>query len=110
MYLRLGLNELADQSLAVLKANHPDSPALDANGDFIVSTQITDPSMLYTMTFGLVGSNKSDAPLAPTRRPTRAQETPYNFELPDIERKRSLLNVLTLGMLGDDGDDEDSEE
>jgi outer membrane protein assembly factor BamD len=109
MYLRMGLNELADQSLAVLKANHPDSSALDANGNFLVSTQITDPSFLYTMSFGLIGSNKSDAPLAPTRRPTRAQETPYNFELPNIERKRSLLNILTLGMLGDDGDD-DSEE
>lgn len=105
MYLRMGLNDLADQSLAVLKANHPDSPALDANGNFIVSTQITDPSMLYTMSFGLVGSNKTDAPLAPTRRPTRAQETPYNFELPNVERERSLLNILSLGLLGDDGDD-----
>ena len=33
MYLRMGLNDLADQSLAVLKANHPDSPALDPNGN-----------------------------------------------------------------------------
>lgn len=105
MYLRMGLNDLADQSLAVLKQNYPDSPALDANGDFIVSSQITDPSFLYTMSFGLVGSNKSDAPLAPTRRPTSFQEQPYNFDLPIQQRERSWLNILTMGLLGDDGDD-----
>jgi outer membrane protein assembly factor BamD len=104
MYLRLGLNELADQSLAVLKSNHPDSPTLDKNGNFIVSTQITDPSALYSLTFGLLGSNKRDTPLAPTRRPNRS-ELLYSpdFDLPVTERKRSWLNVLTFGMLGDPG-------
>ena len=56
------VRRVAEKSLAVLKENHPDSPALDPNGNFIVSTQITDPSFLYTMSFGLVGSNKKDAP------------------------------------------------
>lgn len=102
MYLRMGLNDLADSTLAILKANHPDSPALDANGDFIVSTQVTDPSFVYSMSFGLLGSNKKDAPLAPTKRPTRA-DTPYSFDLPEVARKRSLLNILTGGLLGDDG-------
>lgn len=109
MYLRLGLNDLADRSLVVLRQNHPDSPALDANGDFIVSTQITDPSFLYSITFGLVGSNKKDTPLAPTRRPTRS-DTPYSFELPEVEEERSWLNILTLGVLGDADDDDESEE
>ncbi len=104
MYLRMGLNDLADQSLAVLKQNYPDSPALDANGNFNVSSQITDPSFLYSMSFGLVGSNKKDTPLAPTRRPTRA-DTPYSFVLPEIEQERSWLNILTLGMLGSDEGD-----
>jgi outer membrane protein assembly factor BamD len=99
-YLRLGLNDLADSSLAILKLNYPDSPALDPNGNFIVSTQITDPSFLYSMSFGLVGSNKRDTPLAPTRRPTRS-DTPYSFELPEMEPERSWLNILTLGLLGD---------
>jgi outer membrane protein assembly factor BamD len=99
MYLRMGLNDLADQSLAILKLNYPDSQQLDANGNFIVSTQITDPSFLYSMSFGLLGSNKKDTPLAPTRRPTRT-DTPYSFELPEVEKKRSWLNILTLGMLG----------
>ena len=102
MYLRMGLNDLADQSLAILKANHPDSAQLDANGNFIVSTQITDPSFIYSMSFGLLGSNKKDAPLAPTRRPTRS-DTPYSFELPQAETERSWLNILTFGVLGDPG-------
>lgn len=102
MYLRMGLNDLADQSLAILKQNHPDSLTLDENGDFIVSTQITDPSFLYSMSFGLVGSNKKDTPLAPTRRPTRS-DTPYSFELPTVEEERSWLNILTFGLLGNPG-------
>ncbi len=102
MYLRMGLNDLADQSLAILKANYPDSAQLDENGNFLVSTQITDPSFVYSMSFGLLGSNKKDAPLAPTRRPTRA-ETPYSFVLPEIEAERSWLNVITFGVLGDPG-------
>ena len=102
MYLRLGLNELANQSLAVLKTNHPDSKTLTSDGNFIVSSQITDPSVLYTMSFGLVGSNKKDAPLAPTRRPSD-REMPYKFQIPDIQRERSWLNALTFGLLGDPG-------
>ncbi len=102
MYLRLGLNDLADQSLAILKTNHPDSPQLDQNGDFVVSTQITDPSFLYSVSFGLVGSNKKDTPLAPTRRPNR-DDTPYSFAMPQTETERSWLNVLTFGVLGNPG-------
>lgn len=101
-YLRLGLNDLADSSLAILKLNYPESPALDSNGNFIVSTQITDPSFLYSMSFGLVGSNKRNTPLAPTRRPAR-NDSPYTFELPQIQQERSWLNILTLGILGEDG-------
>ena len=71
MYLRLGLNDLADASLEILKLNYPDSPQLTPEGNFIVSAQITDPDMLYSLTFGLAGSNKKDAPLAPSRRPVR---------------------------------------
>lgn len=101
MYLRMGLTDLADTSLAILRKNYPESSALDEEGNFIVSTQITDPSFLYTMSFGLVGSNKKDAPIAPTKRPNRVDG--YAFELPEVQRKRSWLNILTLGMLGETG-------
>tara|TARA_R110000824_G_scaffold279180_1_gene467407 strand:- start:52722 stop:53750 length:1029 start_codon:yes stop_codon:yes gene_type:complete len=111
MYLRLGLNDLAESSLAILKENYPDSNQLNSDGEFIVSTQITDPSFLYSVTFGLLGSNKRDTPLAPTRRPSN-NETAFSFQAqPDeIEQERSLLNILTLGMLGDSGAPETIEE
>lgn len=99
-YLRMGLNDLADNSLAILRQNYPDSPQLDANGNFLVSTQITDPSFLYSMSFGLLGSNKKDTPLAPTKRPNQDD---YTLDLQNLERKRSWLNVLTMGMMGDPG-------
>ena len=100
MYLRLGLNDLADASLEILKLNYPDSPQLTPEGNFIVSAQITDPDMLYSLTFGLLGSNKKDAPLAPSRRPVRI-EGQEGFTVPESERKRSFLNVISLGVLGD---------
>jgi outer membrane protein assembly factor BamD len=102
MYLRMGLNDLADTSLIVLKENYPGSPALDSNGNFIVSTQITDPSFLYSVTFGLLGSNKRNTPLAPTRRPSQ-NDTPYAFSIPEEQAKRSWLNIVTLGLLGSAG-------
>ena len=108
MYLRMGLNDLADASLEILTLNYPDSPQLTPEGDFIVNTQITDPSFLYSVSFGLLGSNKKDTPLAPTRRPVRTpgQE---GFTIPEVEEPRSILNVLTLGLLGDPGTDDQSE-
>jgi len=109
MYLRLGLNDLADASLEILKLNYPDSPQLTPDGNFIVNTQITDPSFLYSISFGLLGSNKKDTPLAPTRRPQRTLEQ-EGFAVPETERPRSILNVLTLGVLGDRGTDTDTEE
>jgi len=109
MYLRLGLNDLADASLEILKLNYPDSPQLTPDGNFIVNTQITDPSFLYSISFGLLGSNKKDTPLAPTRRPQRTLDQ-EGFALPETERPRSILNVLTLGVLGDRGTDTDTEE
>jgi len=102
MYLRLGLNDLADASLEILKLNYPDSPQLTPDGNFIVSAQITDPDMLYSLTFGLLGSNKKDAPLAPSRRPIRV-EGQEGFAVPETERERSFLNVISLGLLGDPG-------
>jgi outer membrane protein assembly factor BamD len=112
MYLRLGLNDLADSSLSILKANYPDSNQLNENGDFIVSTQITDPSLLYSVTFGLLGANKRDTPLAPMRRPRNA-DTALVFQdvaEPQVVEERSLLNILTLGMIGDSGTEEKQEE
>jgi outer membrane protein assembly factor BamD len=112
MYLRLGLNDLANNSLQILATNYPESNQLDDNGDFVVSTQITDPSFLYSVTFGLLGSNKRDTPLAPTRRPVSI-DTAFGFQLPaenPAEEERSWLNILTLGMLGNGGAQDEMQE
>jgi outer membrane protein assembly factor BamD len=95
-YLRLGLNDLAETSLALLRANYPDHPTLDRQGNFIVRNHVTNPSLLYTVSFGLLGSNADNTPLAPTTRPN-PQIAP---EAAAPERNRSLLNILTLGRFG----------
>ena len=94
-YLRLGMNELADTSLALLKSNYPDHPALDASGNFIVRNQVTNPSMLYIVSFGLLGSNVDNTPLAPTTRPEEFQN-PVVEEVPDPDR--SWFSRMTRGI------------
>ena len=97
-YLRLGLDDLADTSLALLQENYPSHETLGEDGQFIVRNHVTNPSLLYTVSFGLLGSNEDDTPLAPTSRPDR----PVAPDAP-ARGQRSWLNILTLGLFGDDG-------
>ena len=98
-YLRLGLNELADTSLALLKENYPAHPAIDEDGDFVVRTEITDPSILYTVTFGLLGDNRGDPPLAPTQRPfTSGSQQIIDSQTGEVEEDRSLFDRITFGI------------
>ncbi|MEQ8954787.1 MAG: hypothetical protein RL120_11695, partial [Gammaproteobacteria bacterium] len=55
--------------LALLRENYPEHASIDNDGDFVVRTEVTDPSILYTVTFGLLGDNQGNPPLAPTTRP-----------------------------------------
>lgn len=98
-YLRLGLNDLADTSLALLHENYPDHPSIDEGGDFIIRTEISDPSLLYTVTFGLLGDNRGNPPLAPTSRPplSGSQQIISSQEAPE-EPDRSLLSIITFGI------------
>ena len=100
-YLRLGLNELADTSLALLRENYPEHASIDTNGDFIIRTEITNPSLLYTVTFGLVGDNAVDPPLAPTQRPiTSGRQQIINDQQDiEVEEDRSFLSRITFGVL-----------
>jgi len=100
-YLRLGLNELADTSLALLRENYPEHASIDTDGDFIIRTEITNPSLLYTVTFGLVGDNAVDPPLAPTQRPITSGSQQIINEQQDIEieEDRSFLSRITFGVL-----------
>lgn len=95
-YLRMGLDDLAGTSLALLRSNFPDHPALDESGNFIVRNDVTNPSLLYTVSFGLLGDNVDNTPLAPTQRPLQ----PENADLEDPQENRSLLNILSFGLFG----------
>ncbi|MGI9275942.1 MAG: outer membrane protein assembly factor BamD [Endozoicomonas sp.] len=71
-YQRVGLTEPANEALAVLRLNYPDSKALNESGEFIGyhSFGDVDPSLLNTITFGLLGDSGkrdriSDLPDAP---------------------------------------------
>ena len=100
-YLRLGLNELADTSLALLKENYPEHASIDFDGDFIIRTEITNPSLLYTVTFGLIGDNAVDPPLAPTQRPLTSGSQQIINSQQDIEveeENRSFFDIITLGI------------
>lgn len=100
-YLRLGLDDLAEISLALLKENYPNHVALDDAGDFIIRSDVTNPSLLYTVSFGLLGDNRVPTPLAPTRRPgiSGSQEIIDAQANPDQAQDRSWLSILTLGIL-----------
>jgi len=99
-YLRLGLNDLADTSLALLRENYPEHPAIDEDGDFVVRAEITDPSLLYTVTFGLLGDNRGNPPLAPTQRPfTSGSQQIINSQTgAEAEQDRSFFDVITFGI------------
>lgn len=101
-YLRLGLNELADTSLALLRENYPEHASIGDDGGYIIRSEITNPSLLYTVTFGLVGDNAVDPPLAPTRRPSTSGSQQIINDQQDIdveEEGRSFLDIITLGVL-----------
>ncbi len=99
-YLRLGLNDLADTSLALLRENYPEHPAIDEDGDFVVRTEITDPSLLYTVTFGLLGDNRGNPALAPTQRPftSGSQQIIDSQTGAESEQDRSFFDVITFGI------------
>lgn len=98
-YLRLGLNELADTSLSLLKENYPDHASIDRDGDFIIRTEITNPSLLYTVSFGLLGDNRVDPPLAPTQRPRNSgSEEIINSQISPSAQKRSWFDIITFGV------------
>ncbi len=98
-YLRLGLNDLADTSLALLRENYPDHASIDNDGEFIIRTEITNPSLLYTVSFGLIGDNRVEPPLAPTQRPLNSgSQEIINTQVRAEEEGRSWFSILTLGI------------
>lgn len=98
-YLRLGLNDMADTSLALLRENYPGHGSLAADGSFIIRNEITNPSLLYTVSFGLLGDNVIDPPLAPTTRPgVSGSDQIINTQTRSGGQRRSLFSRLTFGI------------
>lgn len=97
-YLRLGLNEMADTSLELLRENYPEHASIDSDGSFIIRSEITNPSLLYTVSFGLLGANWVDPPLAPTTRPGVSGSDQIINSQADPAQRRSLLSILTFGL------------
>ncbi|HEX6591762.1 MAG TPA: outer membrane protein assembly factor BamD, partial [Moraxellaceae bacterium] len=54
-YEKLGVNDLAEQQLALLKTNYPDYNKLDQLGQLVAGNE--DRSWLNILTFGLLGSD-----------------------------------------------------
>ena len=88
-----------DIPLALLKENYPEHPAIDDDGDFVVRTEISDPSLLYTVSFGLLGDNRGNPPLAPTQRPfnSGSQQIIEDQVAPEDEG-RSFFDIITFGI------------
>lgn len=59
-YKLLGMKELQESTLTVLKSNYPDYPALSANGsfDFQFSSSEDEPSWISKLSFGLFDRQK----------------------------------------------------
>ncbi len=62
-YLHLGMNDLAENSMATLRLNYPGHPALNEAGDFRVERMIQPPTddWLYIISFGLFGGPDEEA-------------------------------------------------
>jgi outer membrane protein assembly factor BamD len=53
-YRKLGLNDLAEDSLKVLRTNYPDYPSLNRRGEFIGAPRISGRSAFYKATIGQI--------------------------------------------------------
>lgn len=61
-YGKLGINDLAEQQLALLRSNYPDSKAISSMGELTldIGAHNEDRSWLNILTFGLFGSSSSN--------------------------------------------------
>ena len=58
------------------------------------------PSLLYTVTFGLLGDNRGNPPLAPTQRPnTSGSQQIIDSQTRTEDQGRSFLSIITFGLL-----------
>lgn len=102
-YELLGLQDLVDQSLAVLTANYPEHPALNEQGefDFRYSTDTGERSFVSKATFGLF--DKQEPPGFDSRviyNPEYRQNNQTQAQaIEDAESKGGWLSWITFGLI-----------
>lgn len=100
-YQHLGLTAAANNALETLKLNSPRHKSLDENGKFVNYKVYhdVDPSIWNIMSFGLLDDPEDVEP--PSRRKSRDQ---LDLEA-EVGHERSWLNVISFGLIGDDGEE-----
>lgn len=90
-YQHLNLKQPANETLGVLKRNFPNSKLIGEKGEFIGYKVFADvdPSIWNFLTFGLIDGKSANG----------IKPDPYS------PRKRSWLNRITFGLLGDPGNE-----
>jgi len=94
--------ELANTSLEVMRANYPEHPALDANGEFNYqyNSVVENDSWVSKATFGLF--DKEEPPGFDSRRvynPEFRNDNETLSEAAEQAGKRSWLSWLTFGII-----------
>ncbi|KDE39778.1 putative component of the lipoprotein assembly complex (forms a complex with YaeT, YfgL, and NlpB) [Nitrincola lacisaponensis] len=100
-YTKLGMHDLAENALEVLRVNFP---------DYVIrpfSPQRFD--LLYTATFGLLGQIEPATPARPVN-PDRLRQAEADGERNTSSGRRSLLHRISFGTLGSDGNEQESGE
>ncbi|WP_439135368.1 outer membrane protein assembly factor BamD [Pseudomaricurvus sp.] len=112
-YHSLHMNDLSTNALATLKANYPNHPAFDSDGNFNYqhSGRLGDRSWVSYATFGLF--DKKDPPGFDSRELYNPEYIKNNQAMNDVvepsgetsstanaEEDRSWLNWLTFGLIG----------
>jgi len=102
-YELLGLQDLVDQSLAVLVANYPEHPALNGQGefDFRYSTDTGERSLISKATLGLF--DKQEPPGFDSRviyNPEYRQDNQSQAEaIEEADKKGGWLSWITFGLI-----------
>ncbi|MDE1460527.1 outer membrane protein assembly factor BamD [Spartinivicinus poritis] len=109
----LGLTKASDNALKVLRTNYPKHPALDSQGNFVQYKVYydVDPSVWNIVSFGLLDDPEESIP--PSRQQVVKPAEEKEQEKTEDEQTsgdRSWLNIMTFGVVGDDGSEQSEEE